>query len=117
MATRSDLFKKLKKPDTPVDSDVESAPSVSEMIKTNPEQLAEYDQMNANAIQKNTDKLISHLIACDGIVDAAYQLRKYVPDTVTTEQDKIWKEEVKLSIILFFPLLLIYLTFRLFQIC
>lgn len=89
MATVSDLFKKLKKPNAP-----EAPPTISALTERDPGQLAEFDQINENRIQQETDTLMSHLNVCDDIVNAAYELRKYVPDTINDDQAKLWKEEV-----------------------
>lgn len=97
MATVSDLFQKLKKPEaTPVNDDVpEDPPTITTLIERDPAQLAEFDQINESRIQKETDTLISHLNVCEGVVNAAYELRKFVPETINSDQDKLWKEEVR----------------------
>lgn len=93
MATVSDLFQKLKKPDAkPVE---EAPPTITTLIDRDPAQLVQFDQYNESRIQTETDTLISHLSVCEGVVNAAYELRKYVPDIINSEQDKLWKEEVR----------------------
>lgn len=101
METVSDFYAKLNKPDTPVEPDVPDTPLNSELIESNLAKNAKVDEDNESTIQINTDSLINHLDAFNTLIDASYELLKYVPDTINSDQDKLWKEEVSRFVIFF----------------
>ncbi len=92
MTTVWDLYAKLNEPDTYVEPVTPKTPSITELLERDPAQVAIFDQSNESSIQMITDKLISHLSACDSIVDASYVILKYVPGTINSDEDKIWEE-------------------------
>lgn len=97
MSTEENLFDELygPRPNLPLTDSPPNDMSISELIQINPAQSIEFDLNNEISIQRSTDHLKYCLKASEGVVDAAYRLREYVPNLNSTERNAFWKESVK----------------------
>lgn len=96
MATMKSLYGKLNKPvDVPETTEKRKVVSHKELSgSSDPDMISEIDNNNEISIQNDTNRLVKNISTFEGIVTAAYDLREYVPNTTSTQQEQFWKERV-----------------------